>query len=148
MTVDPAWGRHWKAREIAEECYLAGWTDVEKLWTAVAVCIAESNGYEKRRNHNPEIRDPETGELLRPASVDRGAWMINDLAFPNVSDAQADNFRTATRIARSIYVGRGGRFSAWAAFTNGQYLGPRAGGYALDGVKFMLAARHGYPVPS
>jgi hypothetical protein len=139
-------GRHFKAREIARICYLAGWKDADKLCIAVAVCIAEGNGYEKRRNYNPEVLNPD-GTVKTPASVDRGAWMINDLAFPNVPDSVCDDFTKATAVARSIYVGRGGRFTAWAAFNNGQWKGPRALGYAFDGVSNMLREMHGVPVP-
>jgi hypothetical protein len=135
-------GRHWKAREIARECYAVGWKDTIKLVQAVAVCIAEGNGYEKRRNYNPAVLNPD-GSVKTPASVDRGAWMINDLAFPDVPDAVCDDFVKATKVAWTIYVGRGGRFTAWSAFNNGQYLGPRAMGYAAPGVGNFLLEKYG-----
>lgn len=145
MSVDPR-GRHWKAWELAKLCYDVGWTDADRLLIAVSVCIAEANGYEHRRNYNPVILNAD-GSVKVPASVDRGGWAINDRAHPEVTDAEADDFPTATRWARRMYVARGNSFRAWAAFNNDQYKGQRAMGYAFDGVANFLRERHGYPLP-
>lgn len=133
-TVDPSWGKGFLPREIAKLCYQAGWTDAKRLVVAISVCIAESNGYEKRQNVNPD------------GSIDRGIWQINDKAFPNVSDAVAYDAVKATRFARQIYVGRNNMFTAWSAFNNGQYKGQRAMGYAFDGVANFLRLENGFPV--
>jgi hypothetical protein len=128
-------GRHLKPREIAALCYAAGWIDADMLLIAVSVCLAEGNGYERAVHINAD------------GSVDRGLWQINDRAHPSVSDDAAFDARRATLIARGIYMARGNTFNAWAAYTNGSWKGPRALGYALDGVRNMLAEKHGYPVP-
>lgn len=133
-TVDPSWGKHFLPREIAKLAYEAGWTDAKRLLVSISVCIAESNGYERRKYVNPD------------GSVDRGLWQINNKSFPNISDDIAFNAVKATRFARQIYVGRNNMFTAWQAFNNGQYKDARAMGYALDGVRNMLALENGFPV--
>lgn len=123
MTEDK--GRHYLPRELALLCYNAGWIDAKNLATAVAVCIAESNGYE----HAVHVNDD--------GSTDRGLWQINDSAHPEVSDEVAFNAVRATNYARGLYLDRG--FRAWAAYTNQAYRGPRAMGYAAPGVgNFLL----------
>ena len=129
-------GRHFAPREIAKLCYEEGWTDADKLLTSISVCIAESNGYEKRKHVNPD------------GSIDRGIWMINDRAHPDVTDTVAYNAKSATKVARRIYVDRGNTFNAWAAFTNGSYKDSHSMGYAFDGVANFLREKHGYPVPA
>lgn len=132
--ASPEWGKHFLPRELAKLCYQAGWTDAKRLAVAVAVCIAESNGYEHRTNHNPD------------GSIDRGLWQINDRAYPNVTDEMAFDAVKATRFARQIYVGRNNQFTAWSAFNNGQYKGERALGYACTGVGNFLLAENGFKV--
>lgn len=129
-------GRHLLPREIARLCFDAGWTHADNLLIAVAVCIAEGNGYERALNVNTN------------GSRDRGIWQINDYAHPTVSDEAAFSPVRATLVARGIYMARGSSFRAWAAYTNGAWKGPRALGYAFDGVANMLRERHGYPVPN
>lgn len=116
-------------------CYNAGWTNADKLLLAVSICLAESNGYTHARHTNPD------------GSIDRGLWQINDQAHSDITDADADDPIKATAWARKIYEGRSEGFSSWAAYTNGAYKGPRAMGYALDGVRNYLAEKHGFPVP-
>lgn len=128
-------GRHLPAREVAKLAYEAGWIDADKLLIAVSVCLAEGNGYARALHVNDD------------GSVDRGLWQLNDRAHPNVSDEAAFDPQRATMIARGIYMDRDNTFNAWAAYTNGSYKGPRAMGYALNGVRNFLAERHGYPVP-
>lgn len=140
-TVDPR-GKHFQPREIAALCYEMGWTDAQKLLEAVSVCIAESNGYEKRRG--PVHADGSVGNP--DGSVDRGLWAINDKAHPSITDAMADDARQATAIARQIYKDRSYTFRAWASFTNGQYKGSRAMGYAFDGVANFLRLKNGFPL--
>lgn len=132
--IPPEWGRHYAPRELALMFYNAGWTDAQKLLEAVSVCIAESNGYEHRTNVNPD------------GSIDRGIWMINDLAHPDITDAMAFNAVRATVVARKLYVGKNYKFTSWAAYNNEQYKGPRAMGYAFDGVANFLRIKNGYSV--
>jgi Lysozyme like domain len=128
-------GRHLPAREIAALCYRVGWRDADLLLIAVSVCIAEGNGYEHATHINAD------------GSIDRGLWQINDKAHPTVGDEAAYNASRATLIAHGVYMARGRTFNAWSAYQNGSYKGPRAMGYAFDGVANMLRERHGYPVP-
>jgi hypothetical protein len=128
-------GRHLLPREIAALCYAAGWTDADKLLIAVSVCLAEGNGYEGARHVNTD------------GSIDRGLWQINDRAHPSVSDEAAYDAKRATLIARGVYIARGATFNAWSAYQNGSYKGPRAMGYAFDGVANFLREKHGFPVP-
>lgn len=140
VDTPPEWGKRFLPREIAKLCYQANWTDAQRLLIAVSICIAESNGYEHRIHENRDAQ----GNLL---STDRGIWMINDVAYPNASDEIAYDAVKATRFARQIYVGRDNKFTAWAAFNNGQYKGERAMGYAFDGIANFLRLQNGYKIP-
>lgn len=137
----PEWGNRYLPREIAKLCYQAGWIDAQRLVVAVAIVLAESNGYEKRWHDN--IAET-TGQIT---SRDRGLWMLNDVAFPKATDIIAYDAVAATRYARQVYVGRGNKFTAWAAFNNGSYKGERALGYAFDGVANFLRLQNGYLIP-
>lgn len=125
---------HLRPRDIAALCYRAGWIDADKLLTAISVCIAESNGYPDARHVNPD------------GSIDRGLWQINDRSHSGVSDAEAYDPIQATAYARQLYEDHSNSFRAWAAYTNGAYRGPRAMGYAFDGIANFLRVRHGFPV--
>lgn len=138
QTVPADWGKHFQPREIAKLCYDAGWTDAQRLLFAVSVCIAESNGYEQRKNYNYDS----TGALL---STDRGIWMLNDKAHPDVSDEVAYDAVKATAVARKIYTAHNG-FTPWSSFGNLQFRGPRAMGYAFDGVANFLRVKNGFPL--
>jgi hypothetical protein len=127
-------GPHIKPRDIAKLCYEADWIDADRLVVAVAVCLAEGNGYTTARHVNGD------------GSVDRGLWQINDRAHPSMTDAECDDPKKATAYARKLYEERSNTFGAWSAFTNGAYRGPRALGYAFDGVANFLRVKHGYPV--
>jgi hypothetical protein len=144
----PEQGPHLAPREIARLCYEAGWTDSKKLCVAISVCIAESNGYPERYNDNPAVLNPD-GTIKTPASRDRGLWMINDKAHPGISDAVAYDAAKATKAARQIYVGRGYKFTAWAAYNNGQYKDPKRNAmkYSFDAISNMLRLMNGYDIP-
>lgn len=119
-------------RDIAQMCYHAGWIDADRLLIAISVVLAESNGYADAKHTNPD------------GSIDRGLWQINNKAHPDVTDEVAYDPYKATAWARKVYLAEG--FFPWSAYTNGAYTGPRAMGYAFDGVANFLRIRHGFPV--
>lgn len=126
-------GSHWiMPRGIAKICYDAGWTDAHNLLIAVSVCIAESNGYADATHTNPD------------GSIDRGLWQINNKAHPTVSDKVAFDPWESTAYARKLYEKNG--FKSWSAYNNGAYEGPRAMGYAFDGIANYLRVQFGYKV--
>ena len=125
---------HLLPREIAKLCYNAKWIDADRLFIAVAVCIAESNGYTEATHVNAD------------GSTDRGLWQINNKAHPEMTDADCFDPVKATAYARKVYEGRSNTFTAWAAFNNGAYLGPRAAPYAAQGIANFLLTRHGLPI--
>lgn len=133
-------GPHLQPRELAKLAYEAGWIDAQRLLEAVSVVIAESNGYAERRG--PVHADGSVGNP--DGSVDRGLWAINSLAHPGVSDAVCDDPIKATKVARQIYAVSG--WKPWASVANGQYKGPRAMGYAFDGVANFLRLKNGFPL--
>lgn len=136
--IPPEWGRWLKPREIAKLAYDAGWTDAKKLVVAIAIALAESNGYEHRWHDNTD----KDGNVV---SRDRGLWMINDKAHPNISDERAYNAWEATKVARGLYGIHG--FEPWSSYGNGQYKAAHALGYAFDGVSNFLREEHGVPIP-
>jgi len=106
----------------------------------VSIIIAESNGYEKRRG--PVQPD---GTIGNPdGSVDRGLWQINSKAHPDISDADCDDAVKATAHARKMYLAN--RWGSWSSFANLQYRGPKAMGYAFDGVANFLRIKNGFPI--
>lgn len=127
-------GPHLLPRQIAKLAYESGFIDADKLFIMTAITIAESNGYSKARHTNPD------------GSIDRGLLQINDRAHPDISDIEADDPVKAMAWARKIYEGRNHTFTAWSAYTNLAYLGPRAASYAAQGVANFLLVKHGLPI--
>jgi hypothetical protein len=117
-------GRQLEPREIAELCYDAGWKDAKHLTIAVAVCLSESQGYDRAINWNykkDSNGDPildRTGNKI-VASEDHGMWQINTSAHPSVSIEEAYNPELATAYAYQIYKRRSNTFNAWYGYFNG-----------------------------
>jgi hypothetical protein len=58
-------GKQLPVRYIARLAYEIGWTEPKNLVHAVAVCLAESQGYTRARNDNlKEIRDCDKGQVV------------------------------------------------------------------------------------
>jgi hypothetical protein len=111
LVPDPAWGTHFEPRRIAEFAFDAGWrNDEENLIKAVASCLGESNGYEKRIHENTNS----AGEVV---SHDLGLWQVNFEAHMRWT---WEDLMTATinaQAAYAIYKGRQFTFNAWVAYT-------------------------------
>jgi len=101
-------GTQLEARYIASLSYKAGWTDAEDLLTAVCVCLAESQGYTRAFNDNPD------------GTRDRGIWQLNTI-HKDITDDMAYDPVQATPIAFKLWKNRGD-FGDWAAFTSKVYL--------------------------
>src|SRR5689334_17109501 len=102
-------GHQYQPREIARFAYEAGWQDAQTLVVAVAVCLAESQGYDHAVNENPD------------GSLDRGLYQLNSV-HKDITDAIAYDAKKATDAAFKLWVARGSDFSDWAAYTSGVYL--------------------------
>jgi hypothetical protein len=120
-------GHQWQPREIAGWCYDAGWKDAFLLVTAVAVVLAESQGYDRAVNTNPD------------GSIDRGIFQLNNV-HKNITDYIAYDPVAATDAAFGLYVSRGS-FADWAAHQSGVWLHDSYLGRATRGVGNMLADR-------
>jgi len=91
--------------------YAHGWKSKWSQIRAVCVCLAESQGY-ARAWHINKLGEP--GE-----SLDQGLFQINTL---HEYDGNIWNPWENVAMARRIYVGRGFKFTAWAANNSGAWL--------------------------
>jgi len=89
-----------------------GWKADFNMVKAVAVCAAESSRYSRAWH----INDPGGPK----ESLDQGLFQINDRAHPY--DGNIWNPWENVAEARRIFVGRGYKFNAWAAYNSGAYL--------------------------
>lgn len=101
-------GNQLSPAELAYHAHAAGVPCGEKLVTAVAVGLGESDGVVDATHANGD------------GSVDRGVWQINSLAWPSyptscVFDA-ACNARAMVDISNA-----GSNWQPWLAYTNGRY---------------------------
>lgn len=121
-------GHQWQPRELAAANYAAGFEDAETLVVATAVELAESQGYSRAQNTNPD------------GSVDRGPWQLNSI-HKDISDACAYDLTCSTSKAFSLWAARRSSFGDWAAYNSGVYLRDSYLGRAVVGVANMLADR-------
>lgn len=138
----PGKGPHLQTRYIAGLCFEAGWKYADKLLIAVAVCLAEGNGYVEAVHVNDDAVLDADGNVITPASTDYGLWQINDRYHPDVTQAQAFDPVFATAYAYQMYKKKSYTFTPWYAYTNGAWKGDRALGYAYDGVANYLRMKH------
>lgn len=117
-------GHQLQPREIARLAYNAGWVDAYELAVAVAVCLAESQGYERAINENPD------------GSRDRGIWQLNTV-HKDITDEIAYDPEQATAWAFKLWSAKG-NFSDWAAYKSGVYLHDSYVGRAVVGVANFL----------
>jgi Lysozyme like domain len=102
-------------RALAHLAYDAGWHDVNNLTTAVAVCLAESQGYQNAFNDNYDS----SGAVV---SRDVGLWEIN-IPASQIGTEVESNLYVAVNNAQAAYAlwqKRG--FEPWVAFQTGVYL--------------------------
>jgi len=105
--VEPKLSYGWLLALAYEHGWTAPWNQVK----AVAVCAAESSRYARAWH----INEPGTPN----ESLDRGLFQINDL---HEYDGNIWNPFENFMVARRIFVGRGHKFNAWAAYNSGAYL--------------------------
>jgi hypothetical protein len=101
-------GKQIQPRAIAKLGYVAGWHDCHHLVTALAVCLAESQGYSEAVNKNPD------------GSTDRGIWQLNTI-HSWISDEIAYDPAKATAAAFQLWQEVKG-FTPWAAYDSRVYL--------------------------
>ncbi len=116
-------GTQIQARDIASECYAAGWTDALNLVTMVAVILSESQGYDRAVNDNLD----EAGNVK---SRDCGIAQIN-IPASKVGTAEEErlydwhyNIARARMLYETATNNTGGirGFQPWAAFNAEVYL--------------------------
>jgi Lysozyme like domain len=124
-------GTQLQPRDIAKLAYDAGIKDAEELVTSVAVCLAESQGYDEAFNDNFDA----AGDTI---SRDVGLWQINipasEIGTP-VETALHDHVANATAMAK-LHAARG--WQPWVAFDTTAYLHDSYLGRAVRGVANFL----------
>lgn len=125
------WGQRYLPREIAQVMYEAGTIDVVLLHMFVWIVQLESNGYEKRQHQNDD------------GSIDRGAYMINDRAHPEIPDSVAYDFNLATDAARKIWIANHKSFATWSSYLKVQTVQVRGINGNPDAVRMCLYAADG-----
>ncbi len=113
-------GKQIQPRALAGYAYDAGWKDVEALATTVAVCLAESQGFDHAINENPD------------GSEDRGIFQLNTI-HDWITDEIAYDPKQASAAAFKLYQSAKG-WTPWAAFNSGVYLHSTYTGRAALGV--------------
>lgn len=114
-TVVVTTGKPLPTVDIARVARAAGFTDSSVLVVAVAVALAESNGYEKA------VGGPNQGEGPAQYSYDFGLWQINGF-WHNPTDAQKFVGAENAKMAFKIYTDRGNSFTPWSVYNSGSYL--------------------------
>lgn len=104
-----------QARKICKLAYDVGITDAHELVIAVAVCLAESQGFDRAYNDN----ENEQGVVT---SRDVGLWEINIPASQIGSQVEEDLYDRENNAAAmyALYTKRG--WQPWAAFNSNVYL--------------------------
>ncbi len=119
-------GKQLEPRYLAELDYEAGWNDAQVLPIAVAVCLAESQGYTEAIHTNHD------------GSMDRGIWQLSTV-HKWITDAIAFDPVKATDAAFRLYLADGSGFGDWVAYTSKTYLRDAYIGRAARGVGNYLA---------
>lgn len=128
-------GTQIEPRIIAQQAYNAGWKDALDLATAVCVCLAESQGYDRAIHVNLN------------GTQDRGIWQLSTV-HRDITDAIAYDYIAATDAAYDLYVSAGKTFRDWVAFTSGVYLHDSYVGRAWRAVgNFLGETMIAWPVP-
>jgi hypothetical protein len=123
-------GSQVQPREIARLCYEQGWKDAQELVSAVSVCLAESQGYDRAFNDN--VRE---GVVV---SRDVGMFQIN-IDFADCGTAVEERLydhEENVKAAWALYSRRG--FQPWVAFNTGVCLHDSYIGRAVVGVANFL----------
>lgn len=107
-------GKQLQARKIADLSYNVGIKDAKELVTCVAICLAESQGFDRAYNDNV-INDS-------VASRDVGLWEINIPASKIGTSYEMDLYDHENNAAAmlNLYENRG--WQPWAAYNSKVYL--------------------------
>lgn len=100
-------GEQYAPERLAKLAKEAGFTK-QDLVTAVAVALAESDGWSKAVLVNENC------------TTDRGLWQINDYWHPEVTEAQAFDPKRNAAVAFQIFIDSGD-WTPWSTFENGMY---------------------------
>ena len=100
-------GKQWQPRDLSKLCYEHGFTGALTLVTAVAVCLSESQGFDRAINDNKKtiaetskgdvVRNVETLELYTVVDPTQGILMY--------ADGSTDAFPTTVEVITSRDVG-------------------------------------------
>lgn len=104
-------GPQWQPRDLASLCHNHGWAEAGSLFIAVAVCLAESQGYQRAYNLNKDSQ----GNVL---SKDCGLFQINIPASAIGTEEESRLFDEAdynASRAYQLFTARG--FQPWYAYT-------------------------------
>jgi hypothetical protein len=126
-------GTQHQPREIASLCHDRGWRDLD-LVTAVAVCLAESQGFDHAHCDNFD----DAGTLL---SRDHGLFQINVRAPLDADAERLYELGANLDAAWQLYSARG--WQPWHAYTSGIALSPTAAGRYVHKAVRGVANFHG-----
>lgn len=114
-----------------QAAYQAGFHAEGQLLAVTSIAIAESSLRPRARNWHPEYGFRPRRDVLgvaggaevrsaegRQLHSDRGIWQISSHSWPQYTDAQCDNARTAARLAFSISES-GSNFLPWDTYKDG-----------------------------
>lgn len=121
-------------RKIAALAYDVGIHDANELVIAVAVCLSESQGFDRAYNDNVD----ESGQVI---SRDVGMYQINIPASKIGTQVEADLYDRANNVAAMyrLYQARG--WQPWAAYNSNVFLNDSYIQRAALGVQNYLAER-------
>jgi hypothetical protein len=108
-------GVQMQARKIAKLAYDVGITDAHELVIAVAVCLAESQGFDRAYNDNIDAE----GNVL---SRDVGLWEINIPASKIGTQAEEDLYDRENNAAAMYALYKNRMWQPWAAYNSDVYL--------------------------
>ena len=120
-------GKQWQPRQIAEFAVQAGFTLADELFMSVAVCLAESQGYDHAYNDN----------LAADGTVksrDCGMMQINIPASSIGTNVENDLYDPTQNFARAHAIYKEGTWSRWASVTSEVYLHSYYSGRSCLGV--------------
>jgi hypothetical protein len=120
-------GKQWQPRQIAEFGTAAGFDSAENLFMVIAVCLAESQGYDHAYNDN---LDPVTHQVK---SRDCGMMQVNIPASAIGTNVENDLYDPTANFVRAYAIYKEGGWGRWASVTSEVYLRPYYSGRACLG---------------
>jgi len=100
-------GKQFQPRDLAALCYAHGWTEAINLVTVVAVCLSESQGYQRAQNDNKlAISDCKAGQVVRNVETEEPYTVVDPAkGVLQYADGTTDTFPPEVEVVTSRDVG-------------------------------------------